>query len=162
MSKTIIPNCANPLIVSDFLTDQLNNNDGIEVQVLSLRTIFILLEKYGLDYPNYYTKLYDMIKPRIKEVDTGVYDIVTIFKMSEKSRFLRLLDLSLRSPKLSTVLVAAFLKRLCRIVVSYGEGCTTQDIMFVVSFTANMLKRHPRCQRLINRKFKEGATKTID
>lgn len=34
--------------------------------------------------------------------------------------------------------------------------------MFVVSFVANMLKRHPRCQRLVNRKFKEGNIKTIE
>ena len=83
-----------------------------------------MLEKYGLDYPNYYTKLYDMIKPRIKHED-GIAEVVTIFKMPEKSRFLRLLDLSLRSTKLPTKLVASFLKRLCRIIVSYGEGSTT-------------------------------------
>jgi U3 small nucleolar RNA-associated protein 19 len=126
MSKTIIPNFANPLIISDFLTDQLNNNEDIEMQVLALRTIFILLEKYGLDYPNYYSKLYDMIKPRIKQVKgSDTYEIVTIFKMPEKSRFLRLMDLSLRSPKLPVQMVASFLKRLCRIIVSYGEGTTT-------------------------------------
>lgn len=98
----------------------------MEVQVLALRTIFILLEKYGLDYPNYYTKLYDMIKPRVKLSEgTNTYEIVSIFKMPEKSRFLRLLDLSLRSPKLPVQLIASFLKRLSRIVVSYGEGSTT-------------------------------------
>lgn len=75
--------------------------------------------------------------------------------MPEKSRFLRLLDLSLRSPKLPAKLIAAFLKRLCRIVVSFGEGFTPSDIMFIVSFIANLIKRHPRCLKMVHRKFKE-------
>lgn len=76
--------------------------------------------------------------------------------MPEKSRFLRLLDLSLRSPKLSIKMIAAFIKRLSRIVVSFGEGFTPQDIMFIVSFIANLMKRYPRTIKLINRKIKKG------
>lgn len=89
MPKTIIPNLSTPLTLSDFLTEHLNNNEDIEVQVFALRALFILLEKHNLDYPNYYTKLYDMIKPRIRVEDNNV-KLVSIFNMPEKSRFLRL------------------------------------------------------------------------
>jgi U3 small nucleolar RNA-associated protein 19 len=65
MSKTVIPNFANPLLLSDFLTECLNQEDDVEMQVLTLRGIFILLEKHNLDYPNYYKKLYAMLNPRI-------------------------------------------------------------------------------------------------
>jgi len=34
--------------------------------VLALKAIFILLEKHGLDYPDYYKKLYNMIQPTFK------------------------------------------------------------------------------------------------
>ena len=72
--------------------------------------------------------------------------------MPEKSRFLRLLDLSLRSPILATQLIASFLKRLWRTVASWGACFTNQDLMFVLGFTQNLLMRHPKCLRLIHRK----------
>ena len=65
MPKKVIFNFENPLLLSDFLTFYLNQDDDVELQVLSLRAIFILLEKHNLDYPNYYKKLYHMIKPKI-------------------------------------------------------------------------------------------------
>ena len=34
--------------------------------------------------------------------------------------------------------------------------------MFTVSFIANMLKRHPRCMKLIHRAFKVEASKTVE
>eukprot|EP00356_Strombidium_inclinatum_P012859 CAMPEP_0170496338 /NCGR_PEP_ID=MMETSP0208-20121228/21063_1 /TAXON_ID=197538 /ORGANISM="Strombidium inclinatum, Strain S3" /LENGTH=154 /DNA_ID=CAMNT_0010772853 /DNA_START=905 /DNA_END=1366 /DNA_ORIENTATION=+ len=72
----------------------------------------------------------------------------------EKKRFLRLLDLSLRSPKLPSKIVAAFLKRVCRLMVAHGITVEQSDKMWVVSFVANMIKRHPRCYRLVERKRK--------
>jgi U3 small nucleolar RNA-associated protein 19 len=106
-----------------------------------------------LDYPNYYKKLYSMIKPKIvRSKDCGkTVELKSVFNMPEKSRFLRLLDLSLRSSVLPTQLIASFLKRLSRIVSSFGACFTTQDIMFVISFSSNLIKRHPKCLRLIHR-----------
>ena len=69
-----------------------------------------------------------------------------------KARFLRLLDLSLRAPTLPSKLIAAYLKRLARLMVSHGEVYATGDVMFVISLIANLIKRHPRCYRLIHRK----------
>ena len=57
--------------MSDFLTNFLDQEDDIELQVLALRAIFILLEKHGLDYPNYYKRLYQMIKPKVKKSTNG-------------------------------------------------------------------------------------------
>lgn len=82
--------------------------------------------------------------------------------MPEKSRFLRLLDISLRSSKIPTKTVASFLKRLSRVLVSFGEGYSPQDIMFVASFIVNMIKRHPGCIKLIHRKLKESDSKVLE
>jgi U3 small nucleolar RNA-associated protein 19 len=95
------------------------------LQVLALRAIFILLEKHGLDYPNYYKKLYQMIKPKVVKAKDDSIEIQSIFNMPEKSRFLRLLDLSLRSPVLPTQLIASFLKRLARCIGSFGTCFTS-------------------------------------
>jgi len=65
LPKKAMLNFENPLLLSDFLTHYLNQDEDVELQVLALRGIFILLEKHGLDYPNYYKKLYQMIKPKI-------------------------------------------------------------------------------------------------
>lgn len=63
MPKKAILNFENPLVLSDFLTYYLDQKEDVELQVLALRAIFILLEKHDLDYPDYYKKLYSMIKP---------------------------------------------------------------------------------------------------
>ena len=73
-------------------------------------------------------------------------------EVTEKVRFFRLLDLSLRSPALASRLIAAFLKRLARLMMCDGVAHSQSDKMFIVSLIANMIKRHPRCVRLIHRK----------
>jgi len=69
-----------------------------------------------------------------------------------KVRFLRLLDLSLRAPTLPSKTIASFLKRLGRVMVSHGEVQTPSDAMFTLSLIVNLIKRHPRCYRLLHRK----------
>ena len=69
-----------------------------------------------------------------------------------KVRFLRLLDLSLRAPSLPSKIIASFLKRIGRAMVSHGEVFTVSDAMFCISLTVNLIKRHPRCYRLLHRK----------
>ncbi len=120
LPKKAMLNFQNPLLLTDFLTHYLDQEDDVEHQVLALKAIFILLEKHGLDYPNYYKKLYKMIKPKVKGAE-----MQSIFSMPEKSRLLRLIDLSLRSPVLPTKLIASFLKRISRICVCHGACFTT-------------------------------------
>lgn len=82
--------------------------------------------------------------------------------MQDKSRFLRLLDLSLRSPVLPTQLIASFLKRLSRTIATQGVCFTSQDIMFVISFIINLMKRHPKCIRLLHRRSHKTLTMESD
>ena len=147
----------NPLFLSDFLTSCLDHERQLDIQILGLRSIFILLEKYGLDYPNYYKRLYGLLLPQYRP-KTG--ETVSVFHINqeEKMRFLRLLDLSLRSPKLPSKVIAAFMKRLARVMMAHGQCHSQSDKMFVISFIANMIKRHPRCVRLIHRKPRKYTT----
>mmetsp|Transcript_39247 Transcript_39247/g.28982 ORF Transcript_39247/g.28982 Transcript_39247/m.28982 type:complete len:206 (-) Transcript_39247:267-884(-) len=137
-------NLENPLILSDFLTKCLDHGT-LENQVLALRSIFILIEKKGFDYPNYYKKLYKMLIPASPSVSEN------LFLMEDKARFLRLLDLSLRSPKLPYKLVCSFLKRLAHLCVAFGFALAAEDCLFVVSFIANLIIRHPKCKKLIQK-----------
>jgi U3 small nucleolar RNA-associated protein 19 len=49
-------------------------------------------------------------------------------------------------------MVASFLKRLARVIVGEGTLLSVNDTMFCVSLIANLIKRHPRCLRLVHRK----------
>ena len=118
LPKSIVPNMENPLFLADFLTSCLDHENDLELQILGLRDIFILLEKHGLDYPNYYRRLYGMLMPQYQPKTYRTISVFTI-ERTEKVRFLRLLDLSLRSPKIPSRVIAAFLKRLARLVMSH-------------------------------------------
>lgn len=67
-----------------------------------------------------------------------------------KTRFLRLLDLSLRAPSLPSKFIASFMKRIARQIIN-GAIWTTNDILFCLSLIANLAKRHPRTARLLTR-----------
>lgn len=49
------------------------------------------------------------------------------------------------------------MKRLSRVIISHGMGITSADKMFTISLIANLIKRHPRCVRLIHRSRKLHA-----
>ena len=97
-----------------------------------------------------------MLKPQFQE---QTYKTVSVFTLDQqpgnlgvyKQGFLKLLDLSLRSSKIPSKVVAAFVKRLARLMVTEGHCNTQNDKMYVLSFIANIIKRHPRCLRLLHR-----------
>ena len=71
---------------------------------------------------------------------------------------LKLIDLSLRSEKLPSKTVAAFMKRLARVLVDYGCCTTKDDKIYILGLIANLMRRHPRCIRLIHRAKKRRST----
>ena len=85
-------------------------------------------------------------------MDHHLISVFTSVDHATKQRFLRVLDLSLRSATLPSKLVASFVKRLARVLVSTGVVIGVNDTMFVLSLMANLIKRHPRSSRLIHRK----------
>jgi hypothetical protein len=68
-----------------------------------------------------------------------------------------LLDLSLRSNKLPSKLIAAFLKRMCQALVR--QHLRSEEKIKILTLIANLMKRHPRCVRLIQKKNKKGMDK---
>ncbi|EDO43971.1 predicted protein [Nematostella vectensis] len=133
LHNNVIPHMNDPKLLMDYLTD--SYNIGGAISLLALNGLFILIHKHNLDYPEFYKKLYGLLQPGI-------------FHAKYLSRFFHLLDLFLSSTHLPAYLVAAFLKRLSGLALSAPPSC----VMLVVTFVANMLKRHPSCQVLIHRK----------
>jgi U3 small nucleolar RNA-associated protein 19 len=136
----IIPHFVQPLLLSDFLTDSFSINvdsshpDGDEIPLLSLSALFVLVRDYGLDYPNLYIRLYDLVRP-------------SLFHSRNRESFCQLLDACLKSSHLPAYLIASFCKRLARVALL----STPSASMFALAMIYNLLRRHPNCVFLIHR-----------
>jgi len=128
----VLPFLSNPLLLSDFLTDAYNMGGSIAMMALS--SLFKLMSEHGLDYPDFYPKLYALLN-------------VDVFHSKYRAKFFELLETFLASTHLSSYLVAAFAKKLCRLSLVASPG----SAMFVIVFISNLLKRHPSCLFLVNR-----------
>ena len=59
----VIPNMLDPLLLSDLLTAALNH--GGLVGILALNGIFVLVTRHRLEYPQFYTRLYGLLKQEV-------------------------------------------------------------------------------------------------
>lgn len=99
LNKKFLSNMENPLILSDFLTNKFESSSNQDLQILSLKGLFILITKYSFEYANYYNKLYNLIK-----ISSPVWKSKFLWK------FLSLLEVSLRTTKISNLVLSAFVK----------------------------------------------------
>lgn len=131
LHKKVMPNLTNPLLLTDFLTD--SYNIGGVVSLLALNGLFLLIQKYNLEYPEFYTKLYALL--------TDV-----IFYAKYRARFFYLTDLFLSSTHLPAYLVAAFAKRLSRLALIAPPDM----LLTLIPFIGNLLVRHPSLAILVD------------
>jgi len=66
---------------------------------MALKAIFLLIINHSFEYPNYYQKLYSLLK-----LESNIYESKHLFT------FFNLLDVSLRSNKISAKTISAFIK----------------------------------------------------
>ncbi|KAK9368414.1 CBF/Mak21 family-domain-containing protein [Lipomyces kononenkoae] len=132
MHNKIVPHMSKPQALMDFLTDSCDT--GGSTSLLALNALFSLMQKYNLDYPNFYKKLYALLDRNLMHV-------------KYRSRFFRMLDLFLSSTHLPALLVASFIKRLSRLAISGPPSA----IVIVIPFIYNLLKRHNSCNVLLQR-----------
>lgn len=133
LHKRIIPNLAQPQSLMDFLTDSYDVEDDSVVPILALNSLYELMKRYNLEYPDFYTKLYSLLTPSL------LYN-------RHRSRFFRLCDLFLSSSHLSSHLIASFIKKLARLSLSSSASGS----VIVIPFIYNLLKKHPSCMILIH------------
>lgn len=132
LHESVIPYMVNPCMLMDFLTD--SYDQGGLTSLLALNGLFILIAKYNLDYPNFFTKLY------------ALFD-ANIFHLKYRARFFKLVDLFLQSTLLPSYLVASFIKKIARLCLHAPPS----SIVWALPLIYNLLKRHPACIPLIHR-----------
>lgn len=131
-----------PLRFADFFMQAYSDHGSGLVGVLALDGLFELITESGLEYPDFYKQLYRLISSRV-------------LYAKYRSRFFSLLTKCLiRNEMLPAHLVAAFCKRLCRATLSGPPPGT----LFVLALVSNLLRKHPECTCLIDRKSEEEIT----
>jgi len=130
----VMPNMTSPLILSDFLIKSLDKG-GI-IGILALHGVFLLVTRYGLDYPRIYERLYTLLHPNIMYSE-------------HQTEFFRLSNIFLSSPMIPAYCIASFVKRFARISIY----ATPYGTILCLFFIHNLIRRHPVCNQLINRLY---------
>ena len=136
LHQRVMPHMPEPRRLMDWLVDETDR--GGTGAILALNGVFTLIQKHGLEYPDFYAKLYALLDRNVLHV-------------RYRSRFLRLLDVFMSSTHLPAALVASFLKRLSRHCLFAPPAA----IVAVLPLIYNLLKRHPSCMVLIHRRLDE-------
>ncbi|KAL3730991.1 hypothetical protein ACJRO7_027937 [Eucalyptus globulus] len=140
LPQAVIPHLSNPIMLCDFLTR--SYDIGGVVSVMALSSLFILMTQHGLEYPNFYEKLYALLQP-------------SIFIAKHRAKFFELLDSCLKSPLLPAYLAAAFAKKLSRLALSVPPA----GALVIVALIHNLLRRHPSINCLVHREDGESEAK---
>jgi U3 small nucleolar RNA-associated protein 19 len=141
LHAAVIPHLVNPLLLSDFLTRAIDL--GSLLGALALNGLFVLMTCHGLEYPQFYTRLYALLEPGV-------------FLARSRKQFFELLDVFLRSTHLPAYLAAAFAKRLARLTLA----APPHGAMLAIGFVHNLLRRHPGCCVLIHREQQGAAARS--
>nr|KJB79721.1 hypothetical protein B456_013G064000 [Gossypium raimondii] len=118
LHQAVIPHLSNPIILC----------------VMALSSLFILMTQHGLEYPNFYEKLYALLSP-------------SIFMAKHRAKFFQLLDSCLKSPLLPAYLAAAFAKKLSRLSICVPPS----GELVIIALIHNLLRRHPSINCLVHK-----------
>lgn len=132
LHQAVIPYLSNSILLCDFLTR--SYDIGGVISVMALSSLYILITQHGLEYPNFYEKLYVLLEP-------------SIFMAKHRGKFFQLLDSCLKSPLLPAYLAAAFAKKLSRLSLSVPPS----GGLIIVALIHNLLRRHPSINCLVHR-----------
>lgn len=148
VSTHILPKIRHPLQFADLYMQAYSGASGIDdhskhknsiIPLLALDGLFYLMTQHQLEYPEFYTQLYALLRPKL-------------FYVKYRTRFFALLQKCLlRNEMLPAHLVAAFLKRLLQGALQAPPGAA----LFVLALSSNLLRQHEECAALIHRDVDE-------
>ncbi|KAL8143676.1 LOW QUALITY PROTEIN: hypothetical protein V2J09_016708 [Rumex salicifolius] len=134
LHQAVIPYISNPAMLCTISYDI-----GGVVSVMALSGLFILMTQYGIDYPNFYEKLYALLSP-------------SIFMAKHRAKFFQLLDSCLKSTLVPAYTAAAFTKKLSRLSLVVPPS----GAMVIIALVHNVLRRHPSINFLVQGLNKVG------
>ncbi|GIL60600.1 hypothetical protein Vafri_15126 [Volvox africanus] len=132
LPSAVIPYIMSPQLLADFLTHCLNR--GGLTGMLALNGLFLLVTRHGLEYPEFFARLYQLLVPEA-------------FVARTRIQFFRLADVFLSSSLVPAYTVAAFVKRFARLAL----GTSPAGAMIAIAFTHNLLRRHPALNVMLHK-----------
>lgn len=126
----VLPQIDKPVLLADFFFSCYRA--GGSLSICALQGLLILMQRFNLNYPNFYKDLYGILTPAVLENDTV------------RKTFFKYADIYLSSTHLPAYVVAAFIKRLSRLSLS----APPEALPCVCVFICNMMIRHPSTQCL--------------
>lgn len=129
--ERLMPRMNKPIFLTDFFMTLLET--GGPISLLALQGIFTLIQKYNMNYPDVYQKIYAMLN-------------VEIFGTPYKARFYYLTDMFLSSSHLPESLVAGFIKKFARLSLL----APPVDVIIMMAFIVNLMVRHPGLKKLVH------------
>eukprot|EP00624_Nannochloropsis_granulata_P000024 evm.model.NODE_10065_length_18107_cov_36.126194.5 len=136
VARHVLEKMPHPLQLADFFTA--SYAQGGLAALVALEGLFVLMQAHNLEYPRFYSSLYRLLAPGPQ-----------LLYSRHRSRFFKLLRYCLVSPAVPAHVVAAFLKRLCRLALLAPPS----SIIFLLSLLVLVLRAHPACLALIQRAF---------
>ena len=155
MDEILIPYVIiKPLSLADFLTNSYNliniSSNNLIISLLSLNSLYILITKYNLDYPNFYIKLYNILKIELFHLKNLNYNLLLknkeLFHSKYRAKFYILLYLFLSSTHLPSYLIASFIKKLSMLSLYTSPDAT----LFILVLNYNLLLKNKACQILLH------------
>jgi len=138
LNRQVMTKMSSHLLLTDLLSSLFTGTgEGFtpEVGILALSSLFILMRKYGINQDSYYDHLYRMLRTHQER----------LFSSPHSTKLKKLLEISLRSNKVSLAIVCAFVKLLMRVALRV-RGC---DAVWIVAFVLNLFIKNPSCQVLL-------------
>lgn len=120
-----------PLLLADYLTKSYDK--GGVTAVLALESLFHLIVKYNLDYPNFFTSLYKLCTEEV-------------FGAKYRLKFMNLLNACLKSTNLPAYMVASFIKKLAHLAMR----ASSPSALFCIAQLTWLLQKHPQCKPLLH------------
>lgn len=133
MNMKILPYFIRPIRLVDFLT-AIYDDSYLTAKLLSLHSLFYLMHHYNLDYPSFYQKLYSLLN----------FDI---FHQPYRNKIFGMFELFLSSTHLPLYLVAAFIKRMSRLMLFSPPS----SIIWILTFIYKHMKRHEPLREMIHK-----------
>ena len=157
LSSYVLGVCPSPLRFAEYFTRSFqagtskvtttsgSGNSNL-TSILALDGLFILMLDHQLEYPEFYSSLYQLLHPRI-------------LYTKQRGRFLQLLSKSLMgNSMLPAYVVASYCKKLCRLALSGPPS----GGLFALALVSNLLRKHGECACLIHRSGKREDVGLID
>lgn len=157
LSSYVLGICPSPLRFAEYFTRSFqagtNKATGAKgssnsslISILALDGLFILMLDHQLEYPEFYSSLYQLLHPRI-------------LYTKQRARFLQLLSKSLMANSmLPAYVVASYCKKLCRLALSGPPS----GGLFALALVSNLLRKHGECACLIHREGKREDVGLIE